>query len=179
MGPEDLPLRYPTLGNGKSSSIVPNGGYGTCSLSNTCIRIQHRFCLMCLMLLLKSWSGISDFGSAVLHPRIGFVGQEPILFNSTVRENILYGMEPWAGMAVVFLFSSLPHSEKNQHDELKRRQKLFVFHAPLFEGNMNLREGIPTYSNNYGSTRLGVKVVLMPILIASVYGIFTYIYQCR
>ena len=28
-----------------------------------------------------------------LQSRIGFVGQEPILFNSTVRENILYGME--------------------------------------------------------------------------------------
>lgn len=26
-------------------------------------------------------------------PRIGFVGQEPILFNTTVRANLLYGID--------------------------------------------------------------------------------------
>ena len=36
---------------------------------------------------------IQDYDHKYLHKKIAMVGQEPVLFNRTIKENIIYGID--------------------------------------------------------------------------------------
>jgi ABC-type multidrug transport system fused ATPase/permease subunit len=59
---------------------------------STCINLLERFYDPSCGTILIDGREIQDYDHKYLHEKIAMVGQEPILFNRTIKENITYGI---------------------------------------------------------------------------------------
>ena len=59
---------------------------------STCINLLERFYDPSSGTILIDGREIQDYDHKYLHKRISMVGQEPVLFNRSIKENIAYGV---------------------------------------------------------------------------------------
>lgn len=71
---------------GKTAALVGHSGSG----KSTCVQLLERFYDVSEGMILLDGHDIKSLDPRWLHRQIGLVGQEPILFQLTVKENIMY-----------------------------------------------------------------------------------------
>ncbi|KAK8836257.1 hypothetical protein M9Y10_039889 [Tritrichomonas musculus] len=71
---------------GKTAALVGHSGSG----KSTCVQLLERFYDVCEGAILLDGHDIKSLDPRWLHRQIGLVGQEPILFQLTIKENIMY-----------------------------------------------------------------------------------------
>ncbi|UJR16086.1 hypothetical protein I4U23_002998 [Adineta vaga] len=82
---------------GQTCAFVGPSGSG----KSTCINLLERFYDPSSGKILIDGKEIQDYDHKYLHKNIAMVGQEPILFNRTIKENISYGLENQDDAAVI------------------------------------------------------------------------------
>ncbi|CAF0886563.1 unnamed protein product [Adineta ricciae] len=99
---QDVTLTYPARPNEKAISnvsfrIEPGKTYAFVGPSgsgkSTCLNLLERFYDPNEGKVLIDGHEIQEYDHKYLHQKITLVGQEPILFNRTIRQNILYAMD--------------------------------------------------------------------------------------
>ena len=73
---------------GKTTAIVGQSGSG----KSTIVQLIERFYDPQAGEVIINGLGVKEYNLTQLRSQIGYVGQEPILFNMSIRENIVYGM---------------------------------------------------------------------------------------
>ena len=68
---------------------------------STCVHLLERFYDPSSGTILIDGQEIQDYDHKYLHKKISMVGQEPILFNRTIKENIAYGLETHDDSAII------------------------------------------------------------------------------
>ena len=99
---ENVNFRYPTRPDvkvlkglsikvkaGETLALVGQSGCG----KSTCIQLLERFYDGSAGNILIDGNRISELNVKWLRQQIGFVQQEPILFDKTIKENIIYGLD--------------------------------------------------------------------------------------
>lgn len=76
-----------TIPAGKKIGLVGHSGCGKSTLTNLLLRFYE----IKEGQVLIDGQNISEYDISELRRQIGFVMQEPILFNATIKENILFG----------------------------------------------------------------------------------------
>jgi len=74
--------------SGQTCAFVGPSGSG----KSTCINLLERFYDPSSGTILIDGQEIQDYDHKYLHKNISMVGQEPILFNRTIKENIIYAI---------------------------------------------------------------------------------------
>lgn len=74
---------------GQTIALVGSSGSG----KSTCIQLLQRFYDPIDGLVMVDGQPVSDYNLRWLREHIGVVSQEPILFQATIRENILFGRD--------------------------------------------------------------------------------------
>jgi ABC-type multidrug transport system fused ATPase/permease subunit len=75
------------VGPGEIAALVGHSGSG----KSTCVQLIERFYHVTDGLILLDGRDIKTLDPRWLHQRIGLVAQDPVLFHTTVRTNIIYG----------------------------------------------------------------------------------------
>ncbi|CAF1018788.1 unnamed protein product [Adineta ricciae] len=82
---------------GQTCAFVGPSGSG----KSTCVHLLERFYDPSSGTILIDGQEIQDYDHKYLHKKISMVGQEPILFNRTIKENIAYGLENHDDSAII------------------------------------------------------------------------------
>ncbi|EAX99498.1 ABC transporter family protein [Trichomonas vaginalis G3] len=97
----NVTFRYPTrsvnalcnvsfkINSGEIAALVGHSGSG----KSTCVQLIERYYDVNDGMILIDGKNIKEYNPRWLHRKIGLVGQEPTLFSSTIRQNIIYGVE--------------------------------------------------------------------------------------
>ncbi|EAX95163.1 ABC transporter family protein [Trichomonas vaginalis G3] len=98
---KNVTFRYPTrpvnvlnnvsfkIRSGEIAALVGHYGSG----KSTCVQLLERYYDVTEGLILLDGRDIKEYNPRWLHHKIGLVGQEPTLFSTTIKNNILYGVE--------------------------------------------------------------------------------------
>ena len=78
-----------TVKQGQTVALVGTSGSG----KSTCVQLLQRFYDPDSGSIIVDGKKIQEYNLRWLRQRIGVVSQEPILFNTTIRENILFGRD--------------------------------------------------------------------------------------
>ena len=125
---EDVEFHYPTRPDvkvlkglnitvkpGETLALVGQSGCG----KSTCIQLLERFYDGSAGNVMIDGERISELNVKWLRQQIGLVQQEPILFDKTIKENILYGLELNNGGTHNEAFSQNGTNEKNNKVGIK------------------------------------------------------------
>ena len=104
-----------TVKPGETLALVGQSGCG----KSTCIQLLERFYDGSAGNVMIDGERISELNVKWLRQQIGLVQQEPILFDKTIKENILYGLELNNGGTHNEAFSQNGTNEKNNKVGIK------------------------------------------------------------
>ena len=76
-----------TIKEGETTAIVGPSGSG----KSTCVQLIERFYDAGEGSVEVSGCNIKEMNLSHFRSQVGYVGQEPVLFNQSIRENLLYG----------------------------------------------------------------------------------------
>ncbi len=74
---------------GRTTALVGSSGSG----KSTCVQLLQRFYDLQSGSILIDGKQINEYNLKWLRQRIGVVSQEPVLFHTTIRQNILFGLD--------------------------------------------------------------------------------------
>lgn len=118
-----------TIPAGKKIGLVGHSGCGKSTITNLLLRFYE----IDQGELLIDGKNIDEYDISELRRQIGFVMQEPVLFNATIKENILFGskaasdaqVRQYAEMANALQFIESDLEELTEQQQLlKVRQRL-------------------------------------------------------
>ena len=104
-----------TVKPGETLALVGQSGCG----KSTCIQLLERFYDGSAGNVMIDGERISELNVKWLRQQIGFVQQEPILFDKSIKDNILYGLELNNGGTDNESFSPNGPTEKNNKVGIK------------------------------------------------------------
>ena len=122
---DDLNLKIPAT---QKIALVGHSGCGKSTITNLLLRFYN----VKTGEILIDGHNIDEYDVKTLRQQIGYVMQEPVLFNASIKENVLYG-DPNASdeqilkvcemaNALTFIESNVEDLEKEQRQEKMRNE---------------------------------------------------------